>query len=281
MKRLFAFGDSFSQYSWPMWPEILGQGFDETRNYGAPGVGNFFIFYRLVRCLTEHNIGKDDTVVVQWSSPSRFDYIRGDNWGTCGDQSADLFRNKQDIELLNNDGMSALRSLTYMNAAAKMLNETGCRWRFAFLTHYAKVYEDTHHDEFGANLRHTVVWQEYERLRKTLKQHIANFVTESLATYFHYKYRNGKQRLLSCKTADGNEFVDSHPLPNDSFAWVRDCLQFDDIDLNKLEFYAIEATKKVISRTHNDTYEDRTFFDFFDEMNQVKGVKPMIKDYLI
>ena len=281
MRTLYAFGDSFTQYAWPMWPEILGQDFDRTENHGHPGAGNFFIFFRLVRCLAEKNITRDDTVIIQWSSPSRFDYLIDHGWGTHGDQSADIFRNDPKFELLNADNITAIKQLTYMNAAARMLTAIGCRWRFAFLTHYAMVHADTHHDEFGLNLLGTAAWKEYKFLHDNIKKYSENFINESFSTYFHFKHRNGERRVLTCVPKTGTPFRDTHPLPDDSYAWIRDCLQFTDIDLNKLEAYANKTAEIVVSRAPGLEYDEAVYSDVFEEINKIPGVKPMIKDYYV
>lgn len=281
MKRLFAFGDSFTQYAWPMWPEILGQDFDHTENHGHPGSGNFFIFFRLVRAISEKQINKDDTVIIQWSSPSRFDYLIDGMWATRGDTSADIFRTNKDIEHLNDDSISALKQLTYMNVAAKMLTDAGCRWRFAFLTHYAKVHTDTHYEEFGINLSSWAIRREYDYLRRNLKQYEHNFISEDFATYFHFKYRTSKRRYLSCKTYNGDSFIDSHPIPLDSFSWIRDCVQFTDVDLAKLERYAQLTTETLLSVAPGDVYYEGDVAGLADKFNAIPGVKKMIKDYYV
>ena len=53
MKRLFAFGCSFTGYGWPTWADIIGQSFDYYENWGKSGIGNYLISSRVVERLPE------------------------------------------------------------------------------------------------------------------------------------------------------------------------------------------------------------------------------------
>lgn len=82
--RLFTFGCSYTNYYWPTWADILGKSFDSHINYGADGAGNFYIFKTLIDSFAEHNINKDDTVAIMWSTVTREDrFIYGD-WKLLG-----------------------------------------------------------------------------------------------------------------------------------------------------------------------------------------------------
>lgn len=84
MKRLFAFGCSFTKYSWPTWADILGREFDSYQNWGQVGAGNQFIANSLIECHLKNRITKDDTVAIMWTSLSREDRYVEDRWVTPG-----------------------------------------------------------------------------------------------------------------------------------------------------------------------------------------------------
>lgn len=83
MKRLFAFGCSFTGYGWPTWADIVGQSFDYYENWGTAGIGNYLISSRVLECHSVCNITKDDTVMVMFTSIPRIDYYNG-NWSLNG-----------------------------------------------------------------------------------------------------------------------------------------------------------------------------------------------------
>jgi len=124
-KRLLAFGDSFCKYAWPMWPEILGQNFEEFVNLGAPGCGNFYIYKQFLLAYVGNNIQKTDTVIIQWSEPSRHDYIRDGVWIFNGSESAELFL-KSNIADMNNDETAIYKTVIYMIAVVQILETIGC-----------------------------------------------------------------------------------------------------------------------------------------------------------
>lgn len=74
-RRLFTFGCSFTNYKWQTWADIIGTQFEEFRNWGKSGAGNFFISSNLYECHSIYKITKDDVVLIMFSSLDRFDFI--------------------------------------------------------------------------------------------------------------------------------------------------------------------------------------------------------------
>jgi len=74
MKRLFAFGCSFTMYAWPTYADFLGMEFDHYENWGFPGLGNRAIAQRIAECHAKNKFTKDDTVIVQWTTHIRHDW---------------------------------------------------------------------------------------------------------------------------------------------------------------------------------------------------------------
>jgi hypothetical protein len=69
----FAFGCSFTNYSWPTWADMIGKEFESYENWGKSGGGNQFIFNSLMECVVKNKISKDDTVIIMWTNISRED----------------------------------------------------------------------------------------------------------------------------------------------------------------------------------------------------------------
>jgi len=63
MSRLFAFGCSFTNYSWSTWADCLAPEFDYFENWGQSGAGNDFIFNSVMECDQRYNFGANDTVL--------------------------------------------------------------------------------------------------------------------------------------------------------------------------------------------------------------------------
>ena len=92
MKKLGAFGCSYTNYRGVTYADLLSSEFDLYYNGGAGGGGNRLIFNRTVEYLQENSFNSDDLLVVQWSSLTRFDFYNNGtstwfpkhNWITGG-----------------------------------------------------------------------------------------------------------------------------------------------------------------------------------------------------
>lgn len=91
MKRFFAFGCSYTNYTWPTWADFVGVGFDEFYNYGRGGSSNTYIMNKLIESNDVNPFNsKTDTVYIMLTGIGRFsyiNYINDDNldWITRGD----------------------------------------------------------------------------------------------------------------------------------------------------------------------------------------------------
>jgi hypothetical protein len=79
MKRLFVVGCSHTRYVWPSYADILSTEYDYYENWGAPGIGNHAIFHKINEILDTRNLTENDTLIVQWTYPYRFDFHKSPN----------------------------------------------------------------------------------------------------------------------------------------------------------------------------------------------------------
>lgn len=136
MSRLITVGCSFTRYHWPTWANILGRSFDQFENWGHSGIGNHAILQRLSEATVYSNIGSEDTVIVQWTNPHRFDghkhestlyqgWLGGGN--ILGPRS--IF-DKKWVEQNWSEFSFVMYTCNHINLATKMLAQTGCRRYF-------------------------------------------------------------------------------------------------------------------------------------------------------
>lgn len=86
VKRIFAFGCSFTSYDWPTWADLIA--FDNSDaayyNFGRAGMGNVAIAARIAEANKKFNFCETDLVVTMWSTFCREDrWIQG-RWFTQG-----------------------------------------------------------------------------------------------------------------------------------------------------------------------------------------------------
>ena len=121
--KILAIGCSFTNYCWPTWADFL-----DADNYGLSGIGNdrmFYIFNQLYPKLELY-----DLIVIQWTSPYRFDYKDGKNksyngW-TVNDGNIAFSESNREIWLRlsywYNEEFEKLRTSHFIQATRAMCN---------------------------------------------------------------------------------------------------------------------------------------------------------------
>jgi hypothetical protein len=142
-KRLFVFGCSYSAYIWPTWADFIGIGFDEKWNYAQPGLGNRAIFERLVQAISKHKITADDTVLVQWTHHTRFDWHlnrdildRGQGWQTQGSLFVGRntkFFGRDWMQKFFDEESYYMHTFNFILGAKYVLENINCTWKFTQL----------------------------------------------------------------------------------------------------------------------------------------------------
>ena len=83
-RHVWAFGCSFTSYSWKTWADIIRDKYGKLSNCGKIGAGNQFIFHRIMEEYTNGQIHKDDLIMICWSGHYRKDNKFKSKWYTPG-----------------------------------------------------------------------------------------------------------------------------------------------------------------------------------------------------
>lgn len=117
--RIIAFGCSYTSYIYPTYADIL-----QTVNLGWSGSGNEKIFYTL---LDKHKTGElrnYDAVLLQWSSPFRFDYLTHKGWTESDGNITKSVKNKtiwNNIKSWYNPFYEKEKTINYMISSNSIL----------------------------------------------------------------------------------------------------------------------------------------------------------------
>lgn len=84
-KRFFAFGCSYTYYSWLTWADIIGVNFEFYKNMGRAGASNLFILSKFIEAHEKYKFGPDDHIIVMFTGLARFFYIKDGNLATHGE----------------------------------------------------------------------------------------------------------------------------------------------------------------------------------------------------
>jgi hypothetical protein len=233
--RLFAFGDSFCQYAWPMWPELIGRCYKKVHNYGYAGSGNFYIFHKSLIELNAVDLTENDTVIIQWSEPLRFDYTDAGYWTNYGIGSAEIFI-KNKVEYLNNESTVVLKHLTYMLAMAEFLSNKKCKWLFIFLSN------DSMSHKIKLNICDAFD-NEYNKIIKGLLKHKKNIV-DNISIVESQKQDNSP---IAISMSGGSVFRDDHPTPKYTYSYIEKSLtNYLDLNLAKIKNFSDKSEELII-----------------------------------
>lgn len=87
-KRFFAFGCSYTHYSYATWADLIGRQFEEYYNFGASGCSNAHIMNKVIEADSNYNFNPNtDLVIIMLTGFGRFTYLPkgAENWVTKGD----------------------------------------------------------------------------------------------------------------------------------------------------------------------------------------------------
>lgn len=73
--KIAAIGCSFTNYVWPSYADVL-----QADNYGLSGIGNERIWHTLLHLYKTDKLQTYDAIILQWTSPYRFDYLTTAGW---------------------------------------------------------------------------------------------------------------------------------------------------------------------------------------------------------
>jgi len=141
MKRLFAFGCSFTNYRWPTWVDCLAPEFDHTQNWGQAGGGNHYIFNSVMEADQRHQFNSTDTVIVCWTGITRDDRYVDGRWHTLGNMFASPIYNTDYLKTHVDERGYLIRDLAYVKAVKSLLEHNKVAWRFLSMCAFP-VYDD-------------------------------------------------------------------------------------------------------------------------------------------
>ena len=246
MKRLFTFGCSYVDWTWPTWADMLGRSYDH-QNWGIRGSGNRSIAQRISEAVLSQKIGPGDVVVVQWTYFHRFDHhafglTDFGNWSMAGNIHSSPVMIAWVLETWDEKSY-AMYSLNEIAAAMALLESTGCE---LYVTGGPDLRKD--YQQFPELRFYDALWEKYTWLEPI--QELADS-TGYKGTTLKRKVMNWTFNLLTPTTT-----TDPHPNPEHHLMWLeRNLLDKLDIELDR------EFAEKAIA-----VYKTLTDWDTADEV---------------
>ena len=244
--RLFTFGCSYTLYNWPTWADLLGLEYPIFFNWGYAGLGNRAIAERLAEAHARFNINESDTVIIQWSSPLRHDWMHfgkgGDdltNWRTHGSifskENSKIFKYDW-IEQFWDEKAYFIHMFNHMVLAQQLLESTGCKWWMTSMYDVTKATSDISienmgGEDFDSRNNQNTIWkldpsldfyreQIFEKYQDKWIDPITwvQYETQDLIWLFPYDKKEDKEK--SGRLIDGDMWMEPHPSIQQYSIWL-------------------------------------------------------------
>ena len=281
MKRLFAFGCSYTSYSWPTWANLLSFEYDEFYNWGLAGLGNRAIAERVAEANVRYTFTEEDTVIVQWSSHIRNDWWhqtslpdRHPGWKTAGSIfnyiNASLYDEKW-IKTFFFEPAFLMHTLNNISLTQEFLKSVGCTW---YMTSIGDIRN------MGTDLREGVGYGEKPNVNLSKLAETVQYAWDAIPELKIYESQIWKKHKdkwlepienvakknidLTFKFLDtlapGGEFYDVHPSTSQHLIWLDEELK-DKLSISENTIQLGLDTANWVNSLHQKFYQEKRAFE--------------------
>ena len=227
--RLFAFGCSFTGQCWPTYANIIAYEYDiPFYNYGCCGSGNQLIFWTLMQADSYFKFSENDLVIVEWTSISREDRIKNDEWFTPGNI---LRHNNKFLEEYSDHVFLGVRDFSAIKASIEFLNFKKCDY------HMIKMceFDNPHQQNLIFSPKYYELLDLYAPSLKQIKD-----------SYYKVLWNNDiENKFEQEKIEIGENMRDGHPFLIEHLQYIQTVLNFN----------PSEKTKITVNESHNKIIE--------------------------
>lgn len=249
--RIFTFGCSFVEYSWPTWADMILYE-NEGRNVGLCGTGVESMLYRFIDADRAFSFTKDDIIIMIFTTPIRWDLIVNMQWCMYGQTiTSDLI--KYEDKLFCIDGLM-YKSYYSMKIIDDLIKSKGLKAIYGSVNN---PYENVGNYFEILNISDQT---------RDLIRYVSDNVKIDLKDFHTQLYE--KTPGWETTKIYSNGQCDYHPRPKDHFMWVKNVLQpIIDTPLN-FSSHDIELIENEIDRINDvdDMYMiGKRFPKFFEK----------------
>lgn len=230
VKRVFAFGCSFTDYFWSTWAEIVALDLDaELYNYGRSGAGNTFIANTVAQADAVYKFNKDDLVIVSWTNVCREDRWRRNGWVTPGNIFTQGEYDKDYVKNWADPVGYMVRDLGQIHLTKGLLEKTNCNFH---MFQMVELIEQI--DQQGK--RNVITNHHQKRLSEIYKETIEFIKPSFFSVLWNDDIYNNKI-LKDEKFYNGN-FSDGHPTPAEHLEYLKNIFPNHKIKTSTLDAVA-------------------------------------------
>ena len=209
MGRVFTFGCSFTEYSWPTWADMILHK-REGVNYGICGGGFEQIMSSLVQCDVDYKLTKDDHIFIVYPNLLRWDAPTYPKMLCYGNAITSPWIDHKD-KLWTVEGM-VYKNLNWMYMINEFLLHKGVTFRYGSITKIFTYLENYFLDSYqieGDVLKHLEYVKSYIPL-------LTDFYT-----HMYGDQNDDNQWKATKQWKDRGEY---HPRPTHHYNWLKNIL---------------------------------------------------------
>ena len=272
VKRLFAFGCSFTKYFWSCWPEIVGEDLDiPFYNYGQSGAGNQYIANMIIQADLQHKFTEDDLVMVCWTNVSREDKWVNGAWTTPGNIYTQTVYHSDYVKKWADPLGYLLRDCATISLVNGYLQNTNCQYHFFSMCDLHHTFDLNENNKINDNMNDV-----YQRLCD-MYNHIL-----MMPSFYDLVWHNDihEYKFKSMKQIYGDYFDDGHPSPLDHLNFLR-CLFpqhcFKESTIKKVKISNDRLTYFILNRIKQ--FRKRfTVYELKDDLQHKLFTETLIKE---
>jgi hypothetical protein len=207
VKRLFAFGCSFTKYHWACWPEIVAEELDVPfYNYGKSGAGNQFIANMITQADIKHKFTEDDLIMVCWTNVSREDKWINGEWITPGNIYTQNVYSDDYVKKWADPLGYLVRDCATISLVNGYLKNTNCQFHFFSMCDLHYTFDLNENNKINDNMKDT-----YKQLCDAYNEIL------SMPSFYNLLWHNDihENKFKLMKQEYGDYFNDGHPNPLD------------------------------------------------------------------
>ena len=207
VKRLFAFGCSFTKYHWACWPEIVAEELDiPFYNYGKSGSGNQFIANMISQADIKHKFNEDDLIMVCWTNVSREDKWVNGEWITPGNIYTQNVYSNDYVKKWADPLGYLVRDCATISLVNGYLKNTNCQYHFFSMCNLHHTFDLNEKNTINDNMKDA-----YQQLCDTYNDIL------SMPSFYDLLWHNDihEHKFKLMKKEYGDYFDDGHPNPLD------------------------------------------------------------------
>jgi hypothetical protein len=215
VKRLFAFGCSFTKYHWACWPEIIAEDLEiPFYNYGKSGAGNQFIANMIAQADVQHKFTADDLIIVCWTNVCREDKWHNGQWSTPGNIYTQNIYSDDYVKKWADPLGYLVRDCATIALAQGHLENKNCQYHFFSMCELSHTFDLNEKNHVDKNLQDV-----YQKICDMYKEILA------IPSFYDLLWHNDihQHKFKSQKQIYGDYFDDGHPSPLDHLNFLR-CL---------------------------------------------------------